>query len=239
MRYWTYAEIRDKVRRDLGIQQEEFISDSEMLDYCNMAIDDAESEIHTTYEDYFLTTEEIDLVAGKTDYTLPTDIYASKIRGVIYNNGTTVYKVRRYTNFETMFEEIELDSNSNISDFMYFLSNNTAESGIQMVLNPVPTVDESSVIKMYYIRNANRMVDDTSVCDIPEFVDYVMQFMKVRCYEKEGHPNFQAALGMLDYKKKNMINTLSNMVPDGETTIKSDTSFYWDMESDALNVKVL
>jgi len=83
---------------------------------------------------------------------------------------------------------------------------------------------------LYYIRNANRMIDDTSVCDIPEFVDFILQYMKFRCYEKESHPNLPIAMAALKFKRKNMNDTLANMVPDGEQELEQDTEFYRDME---------
>jgi len=227
MRYWTYSEIKDKVRGDLGIEQEEFVSASEMMGYCNAAIDDAESDIHSIYEDYFLTTSVITTVADQSAYTLPENIYASKIRGVVML-GSNLYTIKRYSSTDSMFEVIESDKTSSNSDFKYLLTNNSAASGIEMELVPVPRATGSE-IKLYYIRNSNRMVDSTSLCDIPEFVDYIIQFMKVRCYEKEGHPNTQLAVGILEYKKKNMINTLSNMVPDGDNLLQQDASFYFDM----------
>ncbi len=231
MRYWKYSDIADKVKRDLGIEQEEFITSEELMGYCNAAIDDAESEIHTIYEDYFLTSAALDTVGGTNELSMPENIYANKVRGVVYNDGSTTYTVTRYKNSVDMFELIELDKESTSNTMRYFLMNDSATNGVNMMLIPAPKVDKVGAIKVYYIRNANRMVDNESLCDIPEFVDYVMQFMKVRCYEKEGHPNTQLAVGMLDYKKKNLINTLSNMIPDGDNAIEADTSFYWEMGS--------
>ena len=229
MRYWTYLEIRTKVRKDLGLEQEDFITPEEMLGYCNAAIDDAESEIHSIYEDYFLTESSMSLVESQYSYDMPTDIYANKIRGLVYNYQNHVYPVKRHANSATLFENIEVDKSSTNSRHMYYLTNSSATVGVKMILTPTPTVDKPDALKLYYIRNANRMVDDTSLCDIPEFVDYVLQFMKVRCYEKEGHPNLDVAIGILEYKKKNMINTLSNMVPDDDSELEQDTSFYWEM----------
>ena len=229
MKYWTYLEIRTKVRKDLGIEQEDFVSPEEMLGYCNMAIDDAESEIHTLYEDYFLSETSLNIVANQSDISLPTDIYASKIRGLIYNDGQLVYPVRRHANSLEMFEYVEQDKISTATDFRYYLTNSSASAGIKLRLTPTPKVDQNGVLKLFYIRNANRMVDDTSLCDIPEFTDYIIQFMKVRCYEKEMHPNMGPAIAMLEYKKKNMINTLSNMIPDDDNLIDQDQSFYWEM----------
>lgn len=233
MRYWTYLEIKNKVRIDLGLEQEEFITDTELMGYCNLAIDDCESDIHTMYEDYFLAKTTISLVAGQEEYSLPTDIYASKIRSAVYNDGSTVYPVRRYANMSRLFEAIETSKNleSQTTDFAYYLLNSSAVGGVMMNVVPTPKQDSADVIKLYYIRNANRLVDDTSLCDIPEFTDYIIQFVKTRCYEKEGHPNFTQSAQMVQYKKQNMINTLSTMTPDDDNEIEQDASIYWDMES--------
>jgi hypothetical protein len=73
------------------------------------------------------------------------------------------------------------------------------------------------------------MVDDTSICDIPEFTSFVIQWMKMRCYEKEGDPRFEGAAGLVQQQRKQMIDTLTNMVPDGDNEVEMDTSFYEDM----------
>ena len=237
MRYWTYAEIRDKVLADLGLEQEEFITPSELMGYCNMAIDDAESEIHTIYEDYFLTKADLDVVQGVSEVALPDNIYANKIRGIVYNDGTDLYTVSRYRKSVSMFEALEDDKDSGSTIMKYLLFNDSASAGVKINLVPAPSYTRTGALKVYYLRNANRMVDANSVCDIPEFVDYIMQFMKVRCYEKEGHPNLQMAIGVMDYKKKNLINTLSNMIPDGDNELEKDTSFYWEM-GDGLDINI-
>jgi len=162
---------------------------------------------------------------------MPSNIYANKIRGIIYNDGTTVYTVTKYKNTDQMFEDLEIDKNSTSGEMKYMLFNSSALDGVKLMLVPTPTITKVGALKIFYIRNANRMVDNNSVCDIPEFTDYVIQFMKVRCYEKEGHPNLGSAIGMLEYKKKNMVNTLMNMVPDGATELDGDPSFYWDMDA--------
>ena len=107
--------------------------------------------------------------------------------------------------------------------------NNNAADGVKINLLPTPQENGTDAIRIYYIRNSNRMVDNDSIRDIPEFVDYVMQFMKVRVYEKEQNPMLQMAVGMLQSKKQNMVNTLSNMVDDGDNLIEPDTSFYEEM----------
>ena len=79
MKYWTWAELKDKVQRDLDLEGEVFINETELLGYANEAIDEVERQVHTLYEDYFLTKAVISLVDGTEEYALPTDIYAFKI----------------------------------------------------------------------------------------------------------------------------------------------------------------
>ena len=226
MQYRTYGEIRLKVERDLDLEDELFIQPEEMLGYANEAIDEAEAEIHSVYEDYFLTYGSISLVNGQEEYDLPTDIYANKIRGVIYTNGTTIYEVPRLRNTDK-FELIELSNQYSTTDFYkYIIRNASASSNPRMLIIPTSRETSTDRLKIWYLRNANRMVDDTSVCDIPEFSQFVIQYMKVRCYEKEGHPNTQMALQNLEAQRRLMVNTLSNMVPDEATTIIPDFDAY-------------
>ncbi len=229
MIYTTYGEIKTKVRGDLGLEQEEFISDTEMLGYCNSAIDECEAEIHNMYADYFLTYATIDLVASQAQYDLPTNIYANKIRSMIYADGVDVYKIPRYKIAEDLFVKLELDRISSTEEFRYFINNMSATDGMKLEFIPTPLKDETASIKIYYIRNANRMVDNDSICDIPEFIDYIYQFMKVKCYEKESHPNYETSVLMLEKKKGLMNNTLQGMTPDGDDELGHDDSIYEDM----------
>lgn len=229
MIYKTYGEIRDKVRKDTGLEQEEFVSTSEMLGYCNSAIDECEAEIHNIYADYFLTYALIDLVNGQSQYSLPSNIYANKIRSLVYADGVEVYKIPRYKMTSDLFEKLELDRITSSDDFRYLINNMSATDGMKIEFIPTPLKDETGNLKIYYIRNANHMVDSDSICDIPEFTDYIYQYMKVQCYNKEGHPNFVSAVALLEKMKELMINTLRNMTPDGDDILGADDSIYYEM----------
>ena len=110
MKYWTFEEIKDKVRRDLGMEQEQFVTNIELQGYVNSAIDEAEAEIITLYQDYFLKLTEIDLVNGQRDYSIPTDIYANKIRGLIYSDGNNIYPIKKFYHKHHLFQQIEIAS---------------------------------------------------------------------------------------------------------------------------------
>lgn len=229
MKYWTYAEIKDKVQKDLGIEQEEFVVESELIGYCNEAIDEAEAEIHTIYEDYFLARGTIDFVQGTELYSLPTDIYANKIRGIMFKNNGIVYPLDQIR-FSDKFEDIMVNQEFNDSSrYRYLLLNSSATDGVQIQVVPAPRDNITGALTIWYLRNANRIVDDTSLCDIPEFVHFVIQYIKLRVYEKEGHPNMQLAARLVDQQRRQMVSTLTNMIPDGDNEIEQDLSFYEDM----------
>lgn len=229
MKYWTYGEIRTKVETDLDLQDETFISYNEMLGYANEAIDEVERQIHDLCSDYFLTRANLVLVDGQEAYDLPSDIYAVKIRSIVYRNGTLVWKfdrIRDWYKFEQYeFEKTNLTGNSR--RYGYFVVNTTPGQP-QILITPTPNED-GAYGKMWYIRNANEMVDDTSVCDIPEAVNYVMAYMKMKCMEKELHPNLPKISADVDSQRADTLKNLSEMYPDNETEIEADTRLYDDM----------
>ncbi len=92
-----------------------------------------------------------------------------------------------------------------------------------------PKVGRSGKLKVWYIRNAKQLVADTDVCDIDEFERYVIQSVKTECFFKDGDPRAIQSKQLEEQLKQDMINTLSNMVPDDNTEIPMDFSFYEDV----------
>lgn len=226
--YWTLLEIRDKIQRDLDLEGETFINQAELDSYINEAIDEVERQIHTLNEDYFVTRTTISLVSGQEEYSFPTDVYAMKIRGIVYRNGTTVYQLQRVKDWRK-FEEYELlkAGTSYNALYGYMLVNSTAGSP-KILLAPTP-LENGAYLKVWYLRNANRLSAETDVMDIPEAVNYVIQYAKVRCYEKEGHPNLQKAIADLEMEKADTIATLSNIFPDTQNELEADMRLYNEM----------
>lgn len=236
MEYKTLSDIKSKIKRDLYLQDSTFIEDSasapELLDLINEAIDDVEAEVHTVYEDYFLAQSNISLVAGTKDYSLPSDIYANKIRGIVYSNSSIIYpvtKIKGPTQFESQkVMDLYAPGGAN-QNYTYTIINLSADAGVKIRLFPTPQETTSNALEIWYIRNANKLASDSDKCDVPEFVNYIIQFVKVRIYEKEMHPNLQQAMIERERLRKLMQETLSDMVPDEDTHIYKDFSVYEDM----------
>jgi hypothetical protein len=226
MRAWTYLEIKEKVQNDLDLEDEIFITAEEMLGYVNEAIDNAEAQIHALYEDYFLTKDTLALVTNTATYSMPTDIYANKIRSIYYVNGSIKYPVMKWKQPLYLIPFVETND-----DYQY-LPINTSANGYQMQLIPASQETSAANITRWYIRNAKVLVDDDDVCDIPEFINYILQYTKMRCYEKEGHVTTLKAIDDTEKEKQLMIQTLTNMVDDEDTELRKDFSFYQDFDSD-------
>jgi len=226
-KFWTYAEIRAKIQQDLSLEDEVSIEPAELLGYVNEAIDEAEAEIHGLYEDYFLTRNTITLVQSQEEYDLPADIFAHKIRNLVYKNGSEVYQIHRVKDWRK-FEEYAVQSiNQTSTRYMWFMVNSVPGSPKVLISPPAKTA--GPYVNIWYLRNANRLVLDTDVCDIPEFINFVLQYAKVRCYEKEGHPNLQKAMPDLEQQRTQMVSTLATMTPDGENELEADFSIYEEL----------
>jgi len=230
-KYWTLSEIREKVQKDLDIEGEVFIQPTELVNYINEAIDDAEAEIHGIYEDYFLTDYYVPLETNKNTYDLPEKIYAHKIRKIIFSNGQSkTYEVARIPESEK-FSDIALTERFRSTEFYRYLIKNDIAGQPQMYF--VPNIREqdtgSNLMRVWFLRNANRLEIDSDICDIPEFVHFVIAQTKLRVLEKEGHPNTAYWDGQTERLRRRMVDTLSNMVPDGETDIEPNMMHYEEL----------
>lgn len=228
MAFWTWSQLKAKIEADLDLEDEKFIPESELLGYANEAIREVSRQVHTLYEDYFLTRTAITLVSGTEEYDLPTDIYAMKIRGMVYRNGTSVWKMKRIQDWRK-FEEYEFDKTNLTQTALYgFFILNAVAGAPRILITPTPN-ENGAYVRLWYIRTANELTTDSSVMDIPEAVNYVIQYVKMRCYEKELHPNLQKAIADVEAEKQTTLETLANMVPDVDNEIEADTRIYEEL----------
>lgn len=229
MNLMTYGDAKSHVEHELDIQGENFIDVDEMLQFFNSAIDEAEANIHQLFEDYFLTSDYVALVSGVSECAMPTNIYANKIRIVYFtdtsDSGGNKYEVRRIK-----LQNIPMVDSQD--DYQYNIENNSGSAGTKFVVYPEARETTSLKMRRWYIRNATAAVDDNSVIDIPEFIDFVLRHVKVACASKMGHPRLPFFKAELDEKRQEMKDTLKTMVVDGHTEIEADASFYEDFDSD-------
>lgn len=338
----TYGSILTKVARDLDLLDEIFIQAEEFVGYIDEAIKEASAEIITLHKDYFLTNVLMNMSPGQTLFSFPSNIYANKIRGIVYVNGCIIYTIRQYLQMYK-FEDIAYTYQFGAADeyryiyrndspgnpqaqlippsrdsgqYMYFwylresarvpqlgefynsepilpsaISGNTIAvlagtfpSPTGFILNPVPYVtgDQVQVFTdpltvpstlpgglvagtSYFVivvsagvvalatTLANALantpititsaptgrfvmtvagtvaIQQNSIIDIPEFYEFLIQWMKVRCLEKEGDPRYEAAVSALQSQRKIMVDTLTEMIEDNANELEGDFSNYLEM----------
>lgn len=230
-RFWTLAEIKQKIRQDLDLEGEVFIQPTELVNYINQAIDEAEAEIQAIYEDYFLDYYYVPLVTDQQEYDLPPQIYAHKIRKIIFSDDQSkTYEVARIPE-SAKFQDIALTERFRSTEFYRYLIVNRAAGTPQMYF--VPAIREGDVspsrMRVWYLRNANRLSVDTDICDIPEFVHFVIAYAKLRCLEKEMHPGTEYWYNHVERQRRLMVDTLTTMIPDGENHIEPDMTTYEEL----------
>lgn len=227
----TYLTFITKVKKDLDLEGEEFIQADEFLGYTNEALREAAAEVVAIYEDYFLTSAFLSLVNGTSTYSLPTGIYASKIRGIIYDNGSVIYEVRRIRS-PRKFLERSLIRTENPTDYYSYIILNSSASGFQIELSPAAKETSSTVMKVWFLRDVDEVDADADVVDkdIPESLNFLFAYVKGKCRQKENMGNMPADAQLeIDRQRKLLVETLSTMVPDDDNEVLKDMSFYEEM----------
>ena len=300
----TYGTLSTNLLEELDMQDETFVTPNELLAYFNEGLGKVEAQIHTIYEDYFLTSVPYPIVNGIVSYSLPPDIYAQKIRQLWFDDlNARNYEVRKIKQLkEIPFLQNQQQSlflyrwmlvnNSNVYNFNLSANNScsvgavyedssgntftvnstvTATNAVAMIGNSAPAFSTSGAlslvsgsgdsvltvtsysysgglainiyptpqetvnyITLWYIRNAQRFSGaSTDVCDIPEFTDVIVQYVKWKILQKETGPasaGTQEAWNDYVEMRTEMVQTLSARVPDEHNEIIQDFSFYEDFD---------
>ena len=221
MTLWTAQEFYTKVKNDLDLNDEQFITSDEFEGYLNAGINRAEQLIHGIYEDYFLESANLSLTTDSSLVTFPTNIFAHKIRTISYVNGETKYEITRLRDIKQL---PYIDSNSN---YRYMITN-TLAAGPQIKIYPASRETSSTNVTAWFIRNAKVITDAADTVDIPEAQNFILTYMKVQCLAKEMHPNLTLMAQQLEKEEQELIGILSGMVPDEDTNIRMDQSLIDD-----------
>jgi hypothetical protein len=220
----TYAQLVTKTENDLDIADETFITPTELLGIFNEGVAMIQDEIHTLYEDYYLTSYAVPLVTSTSEYAFPSTTYLQKLRGLVYNNGSQKYEVKKIRKLS----ETALVQDS---DDYRFLIINDATTGVKLKLYPASRETSSSVMTLWFIRQVNKFEDDDSVCDLPEaFEPVLLQYVRWRVHGKEGHPDTAQDLADLTAMKTKMVDTMKDRIVDEDTQLIMDMSFYDDFD---------
>lgn len=224
---FTLADIRGKIEVDLDLSEETFISSSELNAYINEAIREAESDVHSLNEDYFLDSQALSVTAGIDSYPLPTDIYAQKIRAIMFSDGSEIYKVKKLINKSYQFEEIAMVNQYSPSMRYQFILTNNVTAGPKIKFFPNIRATSSTNFLIYYIRDAKTLSSDSDVLDIPEAYNFILAYAKAKCLAKENAGQVPGGIANeLEHQREMLKESLRDRVPDYDNEIEKDLSSY-------------
>ena len=226
----------------MDLTNETFTGSDEMVGIANRAIDKAEAHVHKLgmQAEYFLNSAALSLVSGTKAYSFPADIYGQMIREIVYRNGAELYPVVEIPkNLKNKFSYIEnRDNNDTNADYKFWIKHADATTGYQIVLSPAARTTSSTIMTVYYIRNATRipLVTGGSLSasraikmDIPEARNFLLADMKCQIAAKEvGHPLMAAYDMDRERELELMINTMSEQTATNQTEIEPDTRHYME-----------
>lgn len=223
------------------------ISDADIARWIAKGVRSAERVIHGLYEDYFLSKTTIAITANTTEYSYPSDVYANKIRKIVFDNGSEAHEVKRTKDIlSSQVNDILVNSWSN--PILTWTPINTSVSlvGVQKTtgrkIKLFPKEGRTGTLHVWYIRNANKLYDPATddldgdvsptallnECDIDEFEDYIVQYAKVAALLRDKDPTAADEKMILDELEEAMRSTLSDMAPDQNNELLADTSLYCD-----------
>lgn len=220
----TWGAMRLELRNELNLGDQGLVENDELMVMANRGLQFAEAEIHSTNEQYFRTNDVLTLVAGTSEYALPTDVFGCKLLLVEFDDGDAIYEIPR-------IRQRDIGLVEDGQELRYDLDNSTA-NGMRMKFYPTPTADEAGAnVKRRYLRRVKLITSDATVVDLPEFSLFVFAYVKVQVLLKSeviGTPALlTAAQTELQMARDLMVKSLSSAVPDEtEGQVDGDMSFY-------------
>lgn len=214
----TWGEIREEIQAEYDLSEETFVDATELLQYANSAIEDIEKEIHTIHDKYFHSESVVSLITGVQDYNLPTDIYANKVTGLYYTDGTTKYEIKE---IKDLREIIDVESED---DYRYKIVNTTS-NGTKLRIYP-NSRETNNNVTLFYRRRIKLFQNDASVLDVPEAKEFVKQFVIDKAMNKERMTPDAPESAALGRKRKALLDSLENMIDDDNTDLLINTEFY-------------
>jgi len=217
------ASIKDQ----LDLWEETFIQPGELKNYFNEGVAMLQSQIHTLAEDYFLAHAIIPVTVGDEHIQLPANIYGNKLRKVIWdydqNERYEVYPIRDIMSIPYIQEQ-------DFYQYMFVNNGVTVTDTIGTVINMYPKLRATSdtALKIWYIRGVSKYEDENSVCDIPEWSNIIIQYVRYKCMIKEGHPQSAQAKQDLQELIVALNESLRSRTMDENTKLSQDPRTFAD-----------
>jgi hypothetical protein len=224
--------LSTQVQRELDIEDEEFIQPQELIEYFNSGVRIVESEIvKLGLRDKYLQSEStISLVQAQQDYDLPADIIENKVRKIVYRDGSIIYTLKPLKGESAYEAEDVLNQYPGSDYYRYMLYKDPSTKTQKLRLVPKAGKALANGLRVIYFRDLNRYLSDGTNCDMPDICyEYLLSYVRLRCYMKETHVNTASEKQIHDSMLALMRETLQGQVADPDMDlIDQDLSHYED-----------
>jgi len=216
---WDLNRLVTKIQNDQELHAENFVTKPEIVQYIDDAIEDAEQLIIDSFSDFFLTSVDASLTEGDKLVALPSDIYDLRIRGLYYDKngfdqnataGGRWYKIKKLP--LERFAAVHSDDH-----YHYRLMNK--DTGPELQIFPDFRETTTSNVKLFYIRQARRLVDDSDILEKGLKPQFILAHAKFSIMEKEGDPMADTMLERLNLQSEKLISAVSRLTDDNEDSL--------------------
>jgi hypothetical protein len=219
----TWAIIKAEIEDECDLAEETFVDAGELMNYANSALEDIEKEIHTLNDKYFAAEANLSMVSGTAAYSLPSDIYATKITGIYFDDGSKSYEIKEIKDL-SILPDIETSD-----DYRYRIINNAA-TGLQLKLYPTAQTTDSTSVTIHYRRKVNKFLTTATTIDVPEGKEFVKQFVTDKVTNKERMTPDAPESAALKRKRDQLLDSLTKQIDDNNNGLGVDMSYYAEFE---------
>lgn len=174
----TLAELKSQARDKADMQNSQFVSDSELVNYINASIAELHDLMVAAFDnDYFVSEYSFQTSADTSSYALPATFY--KLRGVDSKIGNDQWFTLQPFNFN------ERNSKNDMIAYLAYGNNFRYRlMGSNIVFTPTPKGVFD--IKLWYIPLATKLSSDSDVLsDLNQFAEYVTVDAAIKMVAKE------------------------------------------------------
>jgi len=178
----TLLELKTQARQRADQVNSTFVSDAELTSYINESATELYDLLVTSYETYYLTSQNVTVVSGTDTYALPTTFY--KLKGIDFNPinppvGQSAITLMPYNfNERNRFVYTPAFNIVGLNSFKYSVQG----SNIKFI--PVPS--QGGTIVIWFIPYLGKMVLDTDTLDgINGWEEYVVVDAAIKMMQKE------------------------------------------------------
>lgn len=176
----TLLELRTQARQRADMENTQYVSDAEVNSYINSSIAELYDLLVQAFEDYYISSATITLVAGTDVYTLPNDFY--KVLGVDLDTSTNFQNsitLRAYNfaerNRNSFYGQVQ---SAQITDLQYHIQG----PSIRFIPNPV----QAGFVNLWYVPAATKLVADIDTFDgVNGYEEFIVWDVAMKLKTKE------------------------------------------------------